>query len=108
MFLLIYNGDLWEHLSEECQEYGQTLLQEMMDKNVKLEAPKPIGLRLSLAQYTQLIGQTLDLKRAESDFWHLVIRIQYLMMSVEKDPLLLKQLTASTDLQSAVAEVLGE
>ena len=108
MFLLIYNGDLWEHLSDECQEYGQTLLQEMMDKGVKLEAPKPVGLRMSLSQYTQLIGATLNMKGADADFWHLVIRIQYLMMSIEKDPLLAKQLRDSTNLNDTVMEVFGE
>lgn len=108
MFLLIYNGGLWGHLSQECQDFGQNLLQEMMDNGVHLEAPKPIGLSLSLSQYLQIIGNTLNMKRAESDFWHLVIRIQYLMMSIEKDPLLAKKLQESTTLNNVVAEVFGD
>ena len=108
MFLLIYNGELWDHLSQECQDFGQALLQEMMDSGEKLEAPKPIGLRMSLAQYMQIVGNTLNMKGADSEFWHLVIRIQYLMMSIEKDPLLAKKLRESADLNNAVSEVFGD
>lgn len=108
MFLLIYNGNLWEHLSEECQKYGETLLQELVEQGIKLEPPQPMGLSLSLPQYMEIINRTLNLKQVQSDFWQLVVRIQYLMMSIEKDPLLAKKLQESTVVNNAVTEVFGD
>jgi len=107
-FILIYNAGLWENLSEPCQAFGKSLLQEMMDKGVKLKAPEPVGLSLSLSEYMQIVSNSLNLKGLNSDFWQYVVRIQYLMMSIEKDPLMARKLKEQSAIGGYIAEIFGE
>jgi hypothetical protein len=54
-----------------------------------LQPPTPIEMpemSLSLSEYYSIISDTMGLKNVESGFWVVVMRIVYLMMSIEKDP----------------------
>lgn len=108
VFVLIHTGGLWEHLSEQSQEIGKKFLQDIADSGYKLNPPQPIGLSLSLSEYLNVINRTLNLKGLDSQFWQIVVKIQYLMMTLEKDPLLAQRLKEQSAVSGFVDEIFGD
>jgi hypothetical protein len=108
LYILLYNGGLWEHLTDDGRKYGESVLQEMMDTGVQFKAPEPRGMSLSISEYLQIIKRTLNIKGLDSDFWQIVVKIQYLMMSIEKDPILAQKFKDQTDMNNYVFDIFGE
>jgi len=106
-FLLIYKANLWNSLSDECQDFGQSILQKMMDEGVTFESLKPIRLNLSFAQYIQIMKDVFNLKAVDSDFWKIVVQIQYLMMTIEKNPFVATQLNDPNVTNEMMSEIFG-
>jgi hypothetical protein len=79
----------------------------MMDEGIKLKAPEPVGLSLSLPEYLQIINSTLNLKGLNSEFWQIVVKIQYLMMSIEKDPIIARKLKEQSAVSGFVSDIFG-
>ena len=99
---------MWDSLSDDCRQYGEALLQHLMNKGVKLKAPEPVGLSLSLSEYLQIVHDQLNFKGVNSDFWQLVVKIQYLMMSIEKDPIIANKMKERSALGGYISEIFGE
>jgi len=78
-----------------------------MNEGIKLSAPSSFGLSLSLPEYLQIINSSLNLKGLNSDFWQIVVKIQYLMMSIEKDPILARKLKEQSALSGFVSDIFG-
>lgn len=108
MFVLIHTSGLWDHLSDECKSIGEQFLQLAASDGIKINAPQPIGLSLSLSEYMNIVNHTLNLKNIDSSFWQIVIKIQYLMMSIEKDPMLAQQLKLQTPVGNTIENIFGE
>lgn len=107
MFLLIHTGGLWGHLSPACQEFGQEFLGDMASRGMKLKPPEPVGLSLSLSEYMQIVANAMDLKGVNSSFWQYVVKIQYLMMSIEHDPILANKLRDQSAIGDLVSNIFG-
>lgn len=108
ILLLVYNAGFWESLEPELQKKGEVLLKQMMDAGVELAAPQIQNPRLSLNEYIGLIGNALDLSDLQSDFWMIVIKICYLMMAAEKDPLFAQKLKDSQSMSGYLSEIFGD
>jgi hypothetical protein len=108
ILLLVFNAGMWESLEPEVQEKGQVLLQKLMDSGVELHAPEITSPRLSLSEYTNMIGSALDLTGLQSDFWIVVIKVCYLMMCAEKDPLFAQKLKESSNMGSYISEIFND
>lgn len=108
ILLLIYNAGFWESLDPQIQTKSEALLQQMMDEGIQLEGPKSQSPRLTLNEYISLIGNALDLSELQSEFWMIVIKVCYLMMAAEKDPLFAQKLKESQNMRGYLSEVFGD
>lgn len=77
----------------------------MMDEGVTFESLKPIRLNLSFAQYIQIMKDTFNLAVIDSDFWKIVVQIQYLMMTIEKNPFIATQLNDPKSMNEVMTEI---
>ena len=105
ILLLVYNAGFWDSLDPTIQTKGEALLKQMMDDGVELDAPQAKSPRLSLNEYVTMIGNALDISGLQSNFWVIVIKICYLMISAEKDPLFAQKLKETTNMGNYLSEV---
>jgi hypothetical protein len=108
ILLLVYNAGFWDSLDPELQQKGQVLLQKMMDEGIELQPPQAQSPRLSLNEYISLIGNALGLDDLQSEFRVIVIKVCYLMMAAEKDPLFAQKLKESQNMRGYLSEIFGE
>jgi hypothetical protein len=112
--MLIYNKGGWDLLPPEIQEKGQQLFEKAKAEGIKTPEfqPPSTSPNLSLPEYTALLSDALGLGNLQSDFWVLVIRIAYIMISVEKDPTVAAHIRQmgeeNSRLDSYLREMMGE
>jgi len=107
LLLLIYNAGLWDSLEPEVRQKSEVFLKKIMDDGIEISAPEIQNPRLSLNEYIELVGGALGLEDLQSEFWVIVIKICYLMMSAEKDPLFTQKLKESQNMKGYLSEIFG-
>ena len=108
LYVIIHTAGLWERLSEQSQTFGETLLKEAAARGYKIEPPAPVGLTMSMPEYMQLVNKTLNFKGVDSHFWQIVVQIVFLMMSIERDPILAQKLKEQNAVSEYVQNIFGE
>ena len=55
------------------------------------------SMQLSIGEYYKIISDTLGFKQVHSEFWIVVMRIVYLIMCIEKDPVIAMEIKQSME-----------
>lgn len=93
---IIQAYDLLECLSESHQELAKKILEhyEISD------SPRRSTMKLDPDEHMNFVYNVLELNHLQSSFWKYVVKINWLMIALEKDPKLSSQIINSGDMIS--------
>lgn len=90
LFQLLYRENLFALISEENYELGHVLLTKTL--GIDPGDMKSLGLRFTIDEHLKMASEVLDIHEKTSDFWEIVVRINFIMLSIERNPLLAGEL----------------
>jgi hypothetical protein len=92
IFSMVHAEGMWQMLSPDCQAFGEQLYKEETGND--LAAP-PGCMKYSMDQHMELIDRILPNQHKATDFWKIVTQITWLVMAVEKNPMLAAEIRKS-------------
>lgn len=104
-FLLIFEAGLLDNMSMNAREYfskNEHIQKAIMSGNLNSLEP-----RLTLKEYIQHITQLMDVPKHQIDFVSYIIRICYVMILAEKNPLVAQELRGVLNVNTALKEIIG-
>ena len=99
-FILIYKAGLLEEMSQQARDYlsKQPWLQEVIKDG---DGPS-LEPRLQVREYIQHMARIFQIPQAQLDFLTFIVKVCYLMLLIEKNPLVAQELRGVTSLSNAI------
>lgn len=92
LFSIIYAEGLWSMLSPDVRALGEQLYKE--ETGNELSVP-PGAMKYSIEQHIELIDRLLPGNHKATDFWKTVTQIVWMVVAIEKNPLLASEIRDS-------------
>ncbi len=84
LYQILYGENLFGLLSEDNYNLGKSLLEEHL--GVEIEDLKNMGLKFTIDEHLNIASEMLNINETQTDFWKLVVKICYIILSIERNP----------------------
>lgn len=103
LFSLIHSEGLWSLLTNESKKFGEKIYKEITGSD--LSTP-PGAMRFSIDQHMEIISNIIPGYNQQTNFWKLVVEITWMMIAMERNPLIAQELRDAKDSEN-IADILG-
>lgn len=97
LFQILYRENLFGLLSEKNYTLGKELLETKFA--IELGDLQNMGLKFTIDDHLKIASEVLDISEKTTDFWKIVVKINYIMMAIERNPIVAGELE---DLKRAI------
>lgn len=102
---LIYNAGIFDSLPSKIQH--MIIEDEDLAKHIAKQEGPSMDLRLSCMEYEQHIMRLLRVNQTQEDFYKAIVKVVYLMMISEKNPMAARHIKDSTMLDSELLTIVN-